>query len=158
MRTNAPAHTQKYLILLAFQRQQQLRERASMLHVHRLSCYNYWYVCYVAMISERNVIITIAADLRSDNFKIIIFAQNWPSRGDIQGGSNMTGTNCDLYTYKQSRSYLNHPVLVTIWESHIFIRPFHDHQKRNVDSKQVMNVPGPFMSKLKFPLNVGPIM
>jgi hypothetical protein len=25
----------------------------------------------------------------------------------IQGGSNMTGTNCDLFTHKSSRSYLN---------------------------------------------------
>jgi hypothetical protein len=30
----------------------------------------------------------------------------------IQGGSNMTGTNCDLFTHKQSRSYLNHLVVV----------------------------------------------
>jgi hypothetical protein len=29
---------------------------------------------------------------------------------DIQGGSNMTGTNCDLFTHKSSRSYLNHLV------------------------------------------------
>ena len=29
----------------------------------------------------------------------------------IQGGSNMTGTNCDLFTYNQSRSYLNHLVI-----------------------------------------------
>jgi hypothetical protein len=28
----------------------------------------------------------------------------------IQGGSIMTGTNCDLFTHKSSRSYLNHPV------------------------------------------------
>jgi hypothetical protein len=28
----------------------------------------------------------------------------------IQGGSNMTGTNCDLFTHNQSRSYLNHLV------------------------------------------------
>jgi hypothetical protein len=28
----------------------------------------------------------------------------------IQGGSNMTGTNCDLFTHKLSRSYLNHLV------------------------------------------------
>jgi hypothetical protein len=31
----------------------------------------------------------------------------------IQGGSNMTGTNCDLFTHKSSRSYLNHLVLIT---------------------------------------------
>ena len=29
---------------------------------------------------------------------------------DIQGGSNMTGTNCDLFTHNYSRSYLNHLV------------------------------------------------
>jgi hypothetical protein len=28
----------------------------------------------------------------------------------IQGGSNMTGTNCDLFTHKSSRSCLNHLV------------------------------------------------
>ena len=28
----------------------------------------------------------------------------------IQGGLNMTGTNCDLFTHKSSRSYLNHLV------------------------------------------------
>jgi hypothetical protein len=26
----------------------------------------------------------------------------------LQGGSNMTGTNCDLFTHKSSRFYLNH--------------------------------------------------
>jgi hypothetical protein len=31
----------------------------------------------------------------------------------IQGGSNMTGTNCDLITHNQSRSYLNHLVLTS---------------------------------------------
>jgi hypothetical protein len=29
---------------------------------------------------------------------------------DLQGGSNRTGTNCDLFTHKSSRSYLNHLV------------------------------------------------
>jgi hypothetical protein len=29
----------------------------------------------------------------------------------VRGGSNMTGTNCDLFTHKQSRSYLNHLVI-----------------------------------------------
>jgi hypothetical protein len=32
----------------------------------------------------------------------------------IQGGSNMNGTNCDLFTHNQSRLYLNH--LVYIWQ------------------------------------------
>jgi hypothetical protein len=31
----------------------------------------------------------------------------------IQGGSNMTGTNCDLFTNKSSRTYLNHLVFET---------------------------------------------
>jgi hypothetical protein len=29
----------------------------------------------------------------------------------IQGGSDVTGTNCDLFTHSQSRSYLNHLVI-----------------------------------------------
>ena len=33
----------------------------------------------------------------------------------IQGGSNMTGTNCDLFTHNQSWSYLNHLVCVYIY-------------------------------------------
>ena len=28
----------------------------------------------------------------------------------VKGGSNMTGTNCDLFTHNQSRSYFNHLV------------------------------------------------
>ena len=30
----------------------------------------------------------------------------------LQGASNMTGTNCDMFTHKSSRSYLNHLVLL----------------------------------------------
>jgi hypothetical protein len=30
---------------------------------------------------------------------------------NVQGGSNMTGTNCGLFTHKSSLSYLNHLVL-----------------------------------------------
>jgi hypothetical protein len=36
--------------------------------------------------------------------------ESW-CKGHIQGGSNMTGKNCDLFTHNQSRSYLNHLVL-----------------------------------------------
>jgi hypothetical protein len=36
---------------------------------------------------------------------------------NIQGGSNMTGTNCDLFTNKSSRSYLNHLVQVSAKET-----------------------------------------
>jgi hypothetical protein len=30
----------------------------------------------------------------------------------VQGGSDMTGTNCDLFTHSQSRSYLTHLVFL----------------------------------------------
>jgi hypothetical protein len=33
--------------------------------------------------------------------------------GYVQGVSYMTGTNCDLFTHNQSRSYLNHLVILT---------------------------------------------
>jgi hypothetical protein len=39
--------------------------------------------------------------LKSENAMITLY---------IQGGSNMIGTNCDLFTHNQSRSYLNHLV------------------------------------------------
>ena len=32
----------------------------------------------------------------------------------VQGGSNMTGTNSDLFTHKSSRSYLNHLVYMYV--------------------------------------------
>ena len=38
--------------------------------------------------------------------------QNNIVRSYIQGGSNMTGTNCDLFTHKSSLSYLNYLVLI----------------------------------------------
>jgi hypothetical protein len=41
----------------------------------------------------------------------------------VQGGSNMTGTNCDLFTHNQSRSYLNHLVpttLTTVFLKHVY--------------------------------------
>jgi hypothetical protein len=44
-------------------------------------------------------------NLRPDNFRCI-----------KQGGSNMTGTNCDLFTHNQSRSYLNHLVFHSSFE------------------------------------------
>jgi hypothetical protein len=43
-------------------------------------------------------------------WKNIILTLLWILRY-IQGGSNMTWTNCDLITHKSSRSYLNHLVL-----------------------------------------------
>ena len=39
-----------------------------------------------------------------------VLKYNIYSQVHIQGGSNMTGTNCDLFTHKLSRSYLNHLV------------------------------------------------
>jgi hypothetical protein len=40
----------------------------------------------------------------------------------IQGGSNMTGTNCDLFTHRSSRSYLNHLVFTYFLRNFITIR------------------------------------
>jgi hypothetical protein len=39
------------------------------------------------------------------------FGTRQATGGNIQGGSNITGTNCDLFTHKSSRSYLNHLVI-----------------------------------------------
>jgi hypothetical protein len=38
-------------------------------------------------------------------------ARKSPHLRQIQCGSNITGTNCDLFTHNQSRSYLNHLVI-----------------------------------------------
>jgi hypothetical protein len=43
----------------------------------------------------------------------------------IQGGSNMTGTNCDLFTHNQSRSYLNHLVFAPHSVSLCMSKPLH---------------------------------
>jgi hypothetical protein len=42
--------------------------------------------------------------IRTTSGKSLLHAGN--RKFDIQGCSNMTGTNCDLFTYKSSRSYL----------------------------------------------------
>ena len=46
--------------------------------------------------------------IRTTSGKSLLHAGN--RKFDIKGGSNMTGTNCDLFTHKSSRSYLNHLV------------------------------------------------
>jgi hypothetical protein len=38
----------------------------------------------------------------------------------LQGGSNITGTNCDLFTHNRSRSYLNHLVFAVGYISFSF--------------------------------------
>jgi hypothetical protein len=53
-----------------------------------------------------------------DKTKAVRMSRNSsPVRIIIQGGSNMTGTNCDLFTHNQSRSYLNHLVHQTQMEN-----------------------------------------
>ena len=47
-------------------------------------------------------------------YKYALCLVQWNTEENIQGGSNMTGTNCDLFTHKSSRSYLNHLVYFTI--------------------------------------------
>ena len=66
--TRTRTHSQKYVRLIAFPRQQWCRERVLVL------CCMYMPLLF------------------------------------IQGGSNMTRTNCDLFTHNQYRSYLNHLV------------------------------------------------
>ena len=41
-----------------------------------------------------------------------LVATDRATTGILQGGSNMTGTNSDLFTHKSSRSYLNHLVFI----------------------------------------------
>jgi hypothetical protein len=62
----------------------------------------------------------MAADISSNSCqRIHSSARNGVKSGNIllfgskklQGGSNMTGTNCDLFTHKSSQSYLNHLLL-----------------------------------------------
>jgi hypothetical protein len=47
---------------------------------------------------------------------------------NVQGGSNITGTSCDLFTHNQSRSYLNH--LVLRFESGFCFRLQEDNKNR----------------------------
>ena len=44
---------------------------------------------------------------------------------NVQGGSNMTGTNCDLFTHKSSRSYLNHLVSYVLTQTILFYTAFY---------------------------------
>jgi hypothetical protein len=50
------------------------------------------------------------------------------SAGSVQGGSNMTGTNCDLFAHKSSRSYLNHLVNME-WTNDATLQLFSEYQK-----------------------------
>jgi hypothetical protein len=51
-------------------------------------------------------------------------SSEWCLSPYVQGGSNMTGTNCDLFTHNQSRSYLNHLVSSASapWNIELFLR------------------------------------
>jgi hypothetical protein len=53
-------------------------------------------------------------------YKFLLLAKKFSKtnpRNYLQGGSNMTGTNCDLFTHKSSRSYLNHLVYWVLYSS-----------------------------------------
>ena len=54
---------------------------------------------------------------------------------EIQGGSNMTGTNCDLFTHNQSRSYLNHLVIQLFSRVYYGVRTVHKFDIRLVVTK-----------------------
>jgi hypothetical protein len=65
-------------------------------------------------------------------------------RGFKQGGSNMTGTNCDLFTHKSSRSYLNHLVhahfvamaVLNCLNTYLFYPRCFQHCLKNTDEKE----------------------
>ena len=50
----------------------------------------------------------------ASNFRFDVLKTEAPgvSKTMVQGGSNMTGTNCDLFIHKSSRSCLNHLVFM----------------------------------------------
>jgi hypothetical protein len=54
----------------------------------------------------------VVCDLGTSRMRLLKLIKDCKCRieEEIQGGSNMTGTNCDLFTHNQSRSYLNHLV------------------------------------------------
>jgi hypothetical protein len=54
------------------------------------------------------------AALCQNSFLMLVFF-NKASYFILQGGSNMTGTNCDLFTHQSSRSYLNHLVFSSVY-------------------------------------------
>jgi hypothetical protein len=56
---------------------------------------------------NKKYVFLFSLQLLSETFLILSGIQR-----DIQGGSNMTGTDCVLFTHKSSRSYLNYLVYV----------------------------------------------
>ena len=54
----------------------------------------------------------------------------------VQGGSNMTGTDCLQFTHKKSRSYLNHLVSKSI----IFLQALVEGQRRPSVGQRIGNV------------------
>ena len=48
------------------------------------------------------------------NFSICNFTVRANNKNEIQGGSNMTGTDVTRFTHKSSRSYLNHLAFTAI--------------------------------------------
>jgi hypothetical protein len=63
-----------------------------------------------------------------------------PAACDLQGGSNMTGTNCDLFTHKSSRSYLNHLVIRGKKSTALFPRIKSQAAGRSVSSRSAVFV------------------
>jgi hypothetical protein len=55
----------------------------------------------------------------------------------LQGGSNMTGTNCDLFKHNQSRSYLNHLVFSRRLTPWAISKPVQPTKKLTADTNTV---------------------
>jgi hypothetical protein len=101
-------------IFIAFPRQQYLHKRALTLR--------YTYIAYLLfflpfLLTAVRVLCSPLTDQvlhRAKSFvPLYSLLRSWLSCRriqNLQGGSNMTGTNCDLFTHNQSRSYLNHLV------------------------------------------------
>ena len=64
------------------------------------------------VIITTTIIFTLFADLarRSAGFVVQVCFLISYGHAIVQGGSNMTGRNCDLFTHNQFRSHLNHLV------------------------------------------------
>jgi hypothetical protein len=62
-----------------------------------------WQVLNSLLVCKEHLDTNLVTSWKRTDFKEVI-------KPEIQGGSNMTRTNCDLFTHNQSRSYLNHLV------------------------------------------------
>jgi hypothetical protein len=68
----------------------------------------------------------------------------------IQGGSNMTGTNCDLFTHKSSRSYFNHLELKIVTECFPSVSIWTQMNEKNTDVSAIYSTIMAFSTSHRF--------